>query len=1165
MAGGLLGKAISVSNTNVLVSRINNNVDYVLATVNMVNAGTIDASVSIAVSSTNTVSQSDYILYNLPLKANNSVIRSCLILNPAEYVYLIADTNDVVARLYGIEQNGTGSGGTPIISTTVSWTPSLCAQGASHTLVILNSTPNAPVSVSYSQIDAGGNLIDAGTTVNVGNTDINGGFTYTTTCTWMNGGVSGLIKTYVGGNIVDTSSFYSGAIASTLIVSWTPSLCADGGTHTLKITGATPNGTISTSYSQVNSSGVVVSTTPITNIGNADANGVFNYSNLCTWSNGAVSGTVKTYVSGALVDTSVFSNNTVVNAPVIVATWAPTSCSQNTLRTLSVTGVTTGAAISAKIVQVNSSGSVIDQGSIVNLGNADANGVFNYSTNCNWVTNAVGGTITTYSNGSQIGSVYISSNVSGGTGSGGTPPPAPTYYYNFASSTYNLTQGSPISFTSYSPSKVGSNISVQLVWYYNGMVEISRDPMISLGVVNSTGGIPTNSIPINGPKGTWRAEAFFYANGSLLTSINADVSPPGMASLSLMATYGFQSPSVTASPVNVAAGDMVTYSLSNAQPGVQISYTLYYNYSDANQAAAAGVSGGIAGVTDSNGNLTATAGWPSWPANTNIGYVLIYITNLGVLSGRVGLVTLYAKTATSSPTFTVNPLAIANSGDSAVFAITSAAPNAPVVYAFRTYDNSNNLLGSEGGAIGNTDINGNFSISHPINYGSTSKRAEVAVTVNGVSVPPNPVNILLGAVGQSGPATVSVTPTSVADGGYITAQIFGTTPNATITYDIMYFSNTAGISSDFKRGLAAGSADAYGNFTISAQITWPAGMYLLQITPYANGALINSNASNFSVYKLTGSAAVPTVSITPSSVANGQTITAHITGVPANATIATNTNIYNAGSLVSTQNNSVAGTATATGTFDYSFPYTWPANTDTLSITVTANTVAINSQPIVITKASGSSNTTYTPTASVSPTYISTSGQSATFTVSNGAPNTAVTADTVYKNSSGGIVSAGTVYGQAFGTTNSSGYFSLTTGVTIQPGATRVEVTPYVGGTKATNTPLVLTLAAQQQSYTPTASVSPTTLSYSGQNVTFTTSGGTPNAAVTADVVYKDSNNNVVSGGTVYGQTFGTTNSSGYFSLSTPIQYALPQVKLELTVYVGGTRASNAPITIFLQ
>lgn len=207
MAGGLLGKNTSVANTNVLVAQINSGVDYVLATLNMVNTATTDALVSVAVSSSTVVSQADYILYNLPLKANNSVIRSCLILNPSEYVYLISDTSGVVGRLYGIEQNSTGTV-TPVPTPTisVSWSPSTCPQGTQHTLTITNATPNATVTYTYSQLDTNGSVLNTSNVTTLGTTDGSGSFTYNGTCSWVSGAVSGVLKTYVNGSIVDTSN-----------------------------------------------------------------------------------------------------------------------------------------------------------------------------------------------------------------------------------------------------------------------------------------------------------------------------------------------------------------------------------------------------------------------------------------------------------------------------------------------------------------------------------------------------------------------------------------------------------------------------------------------------------------------------------------------------------------------------------------------------------------------------------------------------------------------------------------------------------------------------------------------------------------------------------------------------------------------------------------------
>lgn len=108
MAGGLLGKAVSVSNVNTKVAQINSNVNYVLASLNLVNTGTKDTVINIAISSSQSVNPVDYVDYKLVLSANNSLVRSCLLMNAGESVYINCDSNNVVARLYGIEQNGVG-------------------------------------------------------------------------------------------------------------------------------------------------------------------------------------------------------------------------------------------------------------------------------------------------------------------------------------------------------------------------------------------------------------------------------------------------------------------------------------------------------------------------------------------------------------------------------------------------------------------------------------------------------------------------------------------------------------------------------------------------------------------------------------------------------------------------------------------------------------------------------------------------------------------------------------------------------------------------------------------------------------------------------------------------------------------------------------------------
>lgn len=105
MSGGLFGKTISVSNTPTRVGTIGSNLSYVLASLNLVNTADTDAVVSIAITSNSVVNPVDYINYDITLAPKNSLVRGCLLMNPGESVYITANSDSVVARLYGIEQN----------------------------------------------------------------------------------------------------------------------------------------------------------------------------------------------------------------------------------------------------------------------------------------------------------------------------------------------------------------------------------------------------------------------------------------------------------------------------------------------------------------------------------------------------------------------------------------------------------------------------------------------------------------------------------------------------------------------------------------------------------------------------------------------------------------------------------------------------------------------------------------------------------------------------------------------------------------------------------------------------------------------------------------------------------------------------------------------------
>lgn len=105
MANGLLGSAMSVGNTNVTVFPGDSSCDFINASIRMVNIGTTSATVKLAVATSDSPSNKDYLEYGASIVAGGVLERTCITLGPNEKVVVNASTSNVAIRVDGLVQN----------------------------------------------------------------------------------------------------------------------------------------------------------------------------------------------------------------------------------------------------------------------------------------------------------------------------------------------------------------------------------------------------------------------------------------------------------------------------------------------------------------------------------------------------------------------------------------------------------------------------------------------------------------------------------------------------------------------------------------------------------------------------------------------------------------------------------------------------------------------------------------------------------------------------------------------------------------------------------------------------------------------------------------------------------------------------------------------------
>ncbi len=109
MAQGRLGTAVSTSGADVDVYQVpGSGVLFTTATVKIVNRGTADSAVRVAIALTSTPGLAEYIEYDTIIAANGGILeRGFNLMSPGEHVIVHADSNDLSIRVEGLEKTTT--------------------------------------------------------------------------------------------------------------------------------------------------------------------------------------------------------------------------------------------------------------------------------------------------------------------------------------------------------------------------------------------------------------------------------------------------------------------------------------------------------------------------------------------------------------------------------------------------------------------------------------------------------------------------------------------------------------------------------------------------------------------------------------------------------------------------------------------------------------------------------------------------------------------------------------------------------------------------------------------------------------------------------------------------------------------------------------------------
>lgn len=107
MSNGVLGKTMSTANTEVTPYTVPVTAEFATVSINLVNKGTVEAKVKIAIGTSLTAGAADYIEFGGIIPPNGGILeRTCIVCSQNENIIVEADSNDVAIRVYGLEKLG---------------------------------------------------------------------------------------------------------------------------------------------------------------------------------------------------------------------------------------------------------------------------------------------------------------------------------------------------------------------------------------------------------------------------------------------------------------------------------------------------------------------------------------------------------------------------------------------------------------------------------------------------------------------------------------------------------------------------------------------------------------------------------------------------------------------------------------------------------------------------------------------------------------------------------------------------------------------------------------------------------------------------------------------------------------------------------------------------
>lgn len=105
MSNGVLGKVMSSAGNEVTVYTVPPAADFATISINIVNKGTGDAKVKIAITTSAIPSPADYIDFESIVPGNGGILeRTCIVCSASENVIIEGDTSDLAVRVYGLEK-----------------------------------------------------------------------------------------------------------------------------------------------------------------------------------------------------------------------------------------------------------------------------------------------------------------------------------------------------------------------------------------------------------------------------------------------------------------------------------------------------------------------------------------------------------------------------------------------------------------------------------------------------------------------------------------------------------------------------------------------------------------------------------------------------------------------------------------------------------------------------------------------------------------------------------------------------------------------------------------------------------------------------------------------------------------------------------------------------